>query len=175
MFGFVAIEKFIEKEEEIRRNNRGYHCRENIRHIHVRNDIFVALQNNFSERGEIGYRRRDNAKKFNVLVSGFCLRKSTRESYNEIKRGKTVSSGIDDVEKMIEKSVENAVNKFAYGVDREVLKGKRDRACQENGQKRNESRFNTLKSIVVFYSDRSLCDFIDKSHMLIPALIPYRL
>ena len=175
MFGFVAIEKFIEKEEEIRRNNRGYHCREYIRHIHVRNDIFVALQNNFSERGEIGYRRRDNAKKFNVLVSGFCLRKATRESYNEIKRGKTVSSGIDDVEKMIEKSVENAVNKFAYGVDREVLKGKRDRACQENGQKRNESRFNTLKSIVVFYSDRSLCDFIDKSHMLIPALIPYRL
>lgn len=175
MFGFVAIEKFIEQKVEVCRNNRGYQCRENIRYIHVRNDIIVVFQNNFSERGEIGCHRRYNAKKFNVRVNGFCLRKAIRESYNEIKRGKTVSSGIDDVEKMIEKSVENAVNKFAHGVDREVLKGKRDRACQENGQKRNESRFNTLKSIVVFYSDRSLCDFIDKSHMLIPALIPYRL
>lgn len=98
-----------------------------------------------------------------------------RESYNEIKRGKTVSSGIDDVEKMIEKTVENAVNKFAHGVDREVLKGKRDRACQENGQKRNDSLYNTLKSRVVFYSDRSRYEFVDKSHMLIPALIPFRL
>lgn len=174
MFGFVTIKKFIEKKEQVRRNNRGYHCRENIRHIRVRNDIAIAFQNNFSERGQIGYRRRDNTKKFNVLVSGFCLRKATRESYNEIKRNKTVSRGIDGVEKMIEKAVENAVDKFAHGVDREVLNGKRDRASQKNGQKKNESRFNTLKSTAVFYSDRSLCDFIDKSHMLIPALIPYR-
>lgn len=53
MFGFVAIEKFIEQKVEVCRNNRDYQCRENIRYIHVRNDIIVVFQNNFSERGEI--------------------------------------------------------------------------------------------------------------------------
>ena len=122
---------------------------------------------------------------FEECLSNFVKDFAYKNSVNHlINRGYTVDRIMremqyplsrEEIEKMIEKTVESTVNKFAYGVDREVLKGKRERACQENGQKRNESRFNTLKSIVVFYSDRSLCDFIDKSHMLIPALIPYHL